>query len=131
MALYIISMCNLQLASALASLCSIYNKWVILATTVQIPSVMAVMNLASTLYRIAPTRFLPLEHHTAKTDLVHGINIPTSKGTGHSPIFMASDIGDVSTGCSPTTVPNMTEAAVSQGTPHACHPAMMAAHTLL
>ena len=57
---------------------------VTLATTAQMPSVLAVMNLAI-LHKTAPTRFLHQEHHTTKTDLVQGIETPTRKGTGHTP----------------------------------------------
>ena len=80
------------------------------------PSVMAVMNLA-TLHRTAPTRFLPQEHHGTKTYLIQGIDTPTTEGTDHTPI-MVQDIGDISTGHSPTTIPTMREAAAIEGTPH-------------
>ena len=81
---------------------------------------MAVMTFA-TLHRTTPTRFLPQEHHTTKTDLVQGINIPTSKGTDHTPPIMVPDIGDILAGYSPTTIKTMTEAAISEGTPPAPH----------
>ena len=70
---------------------------VILATTALLPSVMAVMNLA-TLYRTVPTRFLSHEHSTIKTDLIQGINIPTPKGTDCTPPIMVPDMGDISVG---------------------------------
>ena len=47
----------------------VVDEWVTFATTAQMPSVMAVMNLA-TLYRTVPTRLLSQEHHTTKTDLI-------------------------------------------------------------
>ena len=99
---------------------------VILATTALMPSVMAVMNLAI-LHKAAPTRILHQEHHATKTDLVQGIDTPTTEGTDHIPI-MASDIGDISTDHSPTTIPTMTEAAVLEGKPHAPLPANAAAY---
>ena len=40
---------------------------------------------------------------------------------------MAPDIGDISAGHNPTTIPTMTEAAVLEGTPHAPLPATAAA----
>ena len=61
------------------------DEQVILATTSQMPSAMAVINLA-TLHRSAP-RFLCQEHHAIKTDLIHGIDIPTPKGTDHTPLI--------------------------------------------
>ena len=57
------------------------------------PTIMAVMNLA-TLCRTSPTRFLHQEHHATKTDLIQGINTPTTEGTDHIPI-MIPDIGDI------------------------------------
>ena len=101
------------------------DKQAILATTAQMPSVMMVMNLA-TLHKIAPARFLPQEHHTTKTNLVQSINILTPKGTGHTPPIKVPDMGDISAGQSPTTIPTMTETAVSEGTPSTPHPATMA-----
>ena len=68
---------------------------VILATTVLILSVMAVMNLAI-LHR-AP-KFLHQEHSAIETDLILGINTPITKGA------------DISTDHSPTTIPTITEA---------------------
>ena len=106
------------------------DKQVILATTAPMPSVMAVMNLA-TLHRAAPTRFLPLEHHNTKTDLIQGINIPTPKGTDHTPPIMIPDMGDILAGHSPITIPTVTEAAILQGIPHVPLPATTAAHATL
>ena len=88
-----------------------------MAANAQMPSVMAVMNLA-TLHRTVPTRFLPQEHHTTKADLIQCINIPTPKGTNHTPPIMVPDMGDIFTGHIHTTVPTMREAAVSEDTPH-------------
>ena len=88
---------------------------------------MAVMNLD----RTVPTRFRPQEHHTTKTDLIQSISIPTPKGTGHSPPIKIPDMGDISAGHSPAVIPTMTEAAVSEGTPHALHSATVAAHAAL
>ena len=103
------------------------DKQVILAATTLTPSVTAVMNLA-TLHRTALSRFLSKEHHATKTDLVQGINTPTPKGTDHTPFITVPDMKDISAGHSPTT---MTEAAVSEDTPHAPHPATAAAPTTL
>ena len=66
---------------------------VILATTALMPSVMAVMNLA-TLYRTAPSRFLPQEQQVTKAHLIQGIDTPRTKGTDHIPI-MVPDIGGI------------------------------------
>ena len=93
------------------------------------PSVMAVINLA-TLHRTAPTRFLHQEHHATKTDLIQGINTPTTKGTDHTPI-MVPDIGAISAGHTPFTIPITTEAAFLEGTPHVPLPATTAVHTPL
>ena len=102
----------------------------ILAATALMSSAIAVMNLA-TLHRTAPTRFLPQEHHTTETDLVQGINILTPKGTDHTLFIMVPGMGDISAGSSPISIPTMTEAAVSEGTSHAPHPATAAARTTL
>ena len=72
---------------------------------------MAMMNLA-TLHRTAPTRFLPPEHHGMKTDLIQGIDIPTPKGTNHTPPIMLLDMGVILAGHSHTTIPTVTEAAL-------------------
>ena len=69
------------------------DEQVILAATAQIPSVMAVMNLA-TLPRIATTRFLHQECLATMADLTQGINTPITRGTDHTPI-MAPDIEDI------------------------------------
>ena len=79
------------------------DEQVILATTVPMPSAMAVMNLA-TFPSSDPTRLLPQEHHTTKTDLIQGINIPTPKGTDHTPLIMVPDMEDISAGHSPTAI---------------------------
>ena len=102
---------------------------VILAATLLIPTVITVMNLA-TLCRTSPTRFLPQEHHAPNTDLIHGIDTPTNKGTDHAPSIV-QDVGDISAGHSPTAIPTMTEVAVLEGTPHTPLPATTAAHTTL
>ena len=91
------------------------DEQVILAATAQMPSVMAVLNLA-TLHRTAPTRFLPWEHRTTKTYLVQGINIPTPKGPDPTPPTMVPDMGYILAGHSPTVIPTTIEAAVSEGT---------------
>ena len=106
------------------------EEQVILATTAQMPSFMAVMNLA-TLHRTTLPRFLPQEHHATKTDLIQGINIPTLKGTDHTPPIMVPDIGDILSGHSSATIPTTREAAVSEGTPHTPHLATAAAHAAL
>ena len=102
------------------------DKQFILAATALMSSVITVVNLA-TLHRTAPTRFLPQEHHTTKTDLIQDIDIPTSEGTDHTPLIMVPDMGDISSGHSPAAIPTATEAAVSEGTPHSPHPATAAA----
>ena len=99
-----------------------------MATTAPICSVTAVMNLA-TLYRTAPTRSLPQEHHAGKTDVTQGIDIPTLEGTGHTPTIMVPHMADISAGQSPAAVPSMTAVAVSLGTHYTPHPATTAAHT--
>ena len=70
------------------------DEQVILAATSLMHSVMAVMNLAR-LHRTAPTRFLPLEHHATKIDLVQGSNIPTPVGTNHTLSSKVRDMGDI------------------------------------
>ena len=74
------------------------DEWVILATTVSMCSVMTVMNHA-TLHRTAPTRILPHEHYTTKTDLIQVMDIPTPKGTDYTQPIMVQDIGDISQSC--------------------------------
>ena len=81
------------------------------------PSVMAVMNFA-TMHRTAPTRFFPQKHHATKTDLIQGIDKPTPEGTDHIPCIMVPDMGDILAGHSPTAIPTMTEAAVSEYISH-------------
>ena len=100
------------------------DEWVTLATTALMPSVIAVMNLA-TLHRTVPTRFLPQEHHTTKTDLFQGIDIPTPVGTDHTPPIMVPYMGDILAGHSPKDIPTVTETAVWEGThltPHLATP---------
>ena len=101
------------------------DEQVILLTTAMMPSVMAVMNLA-TLPRTALTRFLHQEHHATTADLIQGINTTTTRGTDHTSI-MVPDTGDISAGHSPTPVPPATEAAVLEGTPNTPLPATTAA----
>ena len=84
------------------------------------------MNLA-TLHRTVPTRFLPQEHHATRTDLIQGINISTPKGTDHTPPILVPDMGDISAGHSPATIPTVTKATVLEGTPCTPHPATTAA----
>ena len=92
------------------------DEQVILANTDLMPSVMAVINLA-TWHRTAQTRFFPQEDHATKTDLLQGINTPTTKVTDHAPI-MVLDIADISAGHCPAAITTMTEAALLEGTPH-------------
>ena len=96
-----------------------------LASTVLMPSVMAVMNLA-TLPRTAPTRFLLQECHATMADLIQGIDTSTLRGTYNTTI-MAPDIRDISAGHSPTPIHTVTEAAVLEGTPHTPLPTTAAA----
>ena len=105
------------------------DEQVILVTTVLMPSVMAVMNLAI-LDTTALTKFLHQESHATKTNLIQGIDTPTTKGTDHTPII-DPDIGDISAGHSPTTILTTTKAAVLEGTPHTPLPATAAACTVL
>ena len=91
---------------------------------------MAVMNLA-TLHWTAQTRFLPHSSYTTKTDLVQGTDIPTPKGTDPTPSIMVPDMGDISAGHSPVTIPILTGEAVSEGTHHTPHPATAATHAAL
>ena len=72
---------------------------VILAATAPVPSVVAVMNLA-TLPRTVPTRFLHQEHHATTADLNQGIDTPTTGGTDHTPI-MVLNIGNITADHSP------------------------------
>ena len=83
------------------------DEQVILAASASMCSVTAVMNLV-TLHRTAQTRFLPQEHHTTKTDLIQGIDIPTSKGKDHIPPIMVPDMGDISANHNPTTISSAT-----------------------
>ena len=91
---------------------------------------MATMNLAP-LQRTAPTRSLPNEHNTTKTDHVQGTNIPTPRVTDNTPTTMVTDMGDISTNHNPTTIPTMTGAVVSEGTHCTPHPTTTAAHNTL
>ena len=59
-------------------------------------------------------------------DLIQGIDTPTTKGIYHTTI-MVPEIGDISAGYSPTAIPTMTEAAVSEGISHIPLPATTAA----
>ena len=106
------------------------DKQVILAATAMMCSVIGAMSLA-TLHRIAPTRFLPQEHHTIKTDLIQGINISTPKGTDHTLPIMVPDMGEISAGHSPMTILTLTGTGVSEDTHHAPHPAITAGHVTL
>ena len=102
------------------------DEQVIFAATAQMLSVIAVMNLA-TLHRTAPTRFFLQEHHTSKTDLIQGIDIPTPEGIDQTPPIMVPGMGDISAGHSHTAIPTMTEVAVPESTPWTPHPATTAA----
>ena len=95
---------------------------VTLAITVWMPSVMAVINVA-TLPRAAPTRFLHQENHATTEDLTQGIETPTTRGTDHTPIITADH--------SPAPIHTMIEATALEGTPHSLLPATTAAHTTL
>ena len=106
------------------------DKQVILAATALMPSVMAVINLA-TLHKTAPTGFLHQGHHATKTDLIQGINTPTPKGTDCTPPIIVPDMGDILAGHSPGTIPTTAEAAVLKGTPHTSLQATAAAHAAL
>ena len=105
------------------------NGQVILATTAQMPSDMAVMNLA-TLPRTVLTKFLHQEHHATIENLIQGINAPTTGGTDHSSIIVP-DIGDITTDDSYTPVYTVTEAAALEDMPHALLPATTAAPATL
>ena len=85
------------------------DEQVILAATVLMPSVIAVINLA-TLPRTAPTRFLHQEHHTTLEYLTQGINTPTTGETDPTPIIVPA-IGDITVDHSPTPIHTTTEAA--------------------
>ena len=106
------------------------NEWVILTATAPMHSITNVMNLA-TFHRTDPTRFLPQEHQATKTNLIQGINIPTSEGTDHTQNIMVSYMGDIVAGHSPITIPTMTEAADSEGTPQTPHLTTTAVHAIL
>ena len=106
--------------------CFVCGWQVILATPSLMPSVMAVMNLA-TFPRTAPTTFLHQEYHTTMTDLIQGINTPTTGRTDHIP-FMVPDIRDITADHSPSPIHTMTEAAALEGTPHTLFLATAAAH---
>ena len=67
-----------------------------------------------TLPRTVLTRFLQEECHATMTDLIQGINTPTTGGTDHTPI-MAPNMRDVSGGHSPTPIPTMMETSVLEG----------------
>ena len=103
---------------------------VILVTTALMSSVTVAMNLV-TLHKTAPTRFLPQEHHVTKTNLIQGIDIPTPKGTDHTPPTMVTDMGDISTNHNPVSIPTTTGAAVSEYTHCAPHQATTEAHAAL
>ena len=102
---------------------------IILAATVLMPSVMAVINLV-TLPRTAPTRFLHQEHHANTEDLIQSIDTPSTGETDHTPIRVPN-IGDSTTDHSPTPVHTIKEAAALEGTPHALLSATVAAHAFL
>ena len=94
------------------------------------PGIMDVMNVA-TLHKTAPTRFLPQEHPTTKTDLIQGIDIPTSKGTGHTPPIMVPDMGHILIDCSPAAILTVVESAISEGTPCTPNQTTAAGHITL
>ena len=93
-------------------------------------SVTAVMNLAI-FHMAAPARFFHEEHHATKTDLIQGIDIPTPRGTDHTPSTMVIDMGDMSTNHNPTAYPTMTGAAASEGKHHTLHSSTTASHSTL
>ena len=83
--------------------------------TAPMPSATAVMNLA-TLQRTAPMRFLPQEPmYPPGRDRLHATNYDPRHGRHFIP----------------TAIPIVTEAAVSESTPFAPHPATAAAHITL
>ena len=92
-----------------------------LATTAPMHSATAAINLA-TLYRNAPTRFFPQNHHSTNTGLDQGHDTPTPKGTDHNSITIETDMGDISTKHNHTANPTVTGAtAVTEGTHHTPH----------
>ena len=101
------------------------DRQIILAATALMPSVMAVMNLA-TLPQTTPTRFLHQEHCTTMADLIQGIHTPTTGGKDQTPIIV-QDIEDTIANHSPCPIHTTTEAAALEGTPHAPLPANAAA----
>ena len=105
-------------------------KHVILATTVLMHSITAVMNLVI-LHMAFSTRFLIKEHYVTKKDLVQGIDILTPKETDHTLPIMVPDMGDTSGDHSLTAILNVTGAAVSEGRHCTPHPATGAAHAVL
>ena len=109
--------------------CLSVNGQVTLATTALMPSVVAVMNLA-TLLRTFPRRFLHQEHHATTKDLTQGIDTPMAGGTDHSPA-MVPDIEDITADHSPIHFHTATEAEALKGTPNDLLPATTAAHTTI
>ena len=59
------------------------DSQVILATTFPVPSVTAVMNLA-TLHKTVETRFLSQENNATRTGLIPAHDTPTCKGTDNN-----------------------------------------------
>ena len=57
--------------------------------------------------------------------------MPTLEGTDNTPPIMVPDMGGILAGHSPATIPTLTEAAVSEGTPHAPYLATAAVHATL
>ena len=100
---------------------------VILAVTVLMPSVIAVMSFA-TLPRTSLIRFLHQEHLATTEDLIQGIDAPTIRRTNHTPI-MVPDTGDTKADHNPTPLNTVTKAATLEGIPCALLPATTAACT--
>ena len=110
--------------------CLFVDKWVILATTAPIQCYRC--DDSATLHRTAPTRLLHHEYHTTKTGLIQGNDIPTPKGTDHTPHTMDTDMGNIATDHNHATVPTVTgTAAVPEGTHHGPHPATEVDHASL
>ena len=109
--------------------CLSVDRQVILVATALMPSVMAVMNLA-TLLRSATTRFLHQKHDTSMADHIQSIITPTTRGTNHA-LIMVPDIGDITADHSSAPIYTLTEAADLEGTPCTLPPATTSAHAIL
>ena len=101
------------------------DKWVILATSALMCSVMAVM---ATLHRTAKQ-----DSSLRNTTIQRQISFQASKirGTDHSPHIMIPDMGSLSAAHNPTAIPTTTGTAVSEVTHHVPHQATTAACAVL